>query len=512
MAQYPYWLTLTGSVSSCYPGQTINLQTVAGTQPAYDLDIPVDPNTCSFLTTVGISSSFATWAASTQCNGQVITYADSAVFNFMGDSAYAYVVFNCGSSNVFDCAGVVNGPAMPGTPCDDGDPATLNDIYQVDCSCSGQDSIGTWDCLQIWNGPDMPGTPCDDGNPMTFGDVWTPACVCVGADTSYTDCLGVINGPNVPGTPCVDFFGTPGIYGPDCSCQTNSQADCLGNPGGGALPGTPCTYTPDSGNTWITDIWSPNCVCGPDSSVFGYDCAGVWNGPAQPGTPCTVPGTVIAGTYSADCVCEPNNPAPCEANFWVIQAMGPDSLPIPYELWVWNLSNGNVAYSWDFGDGTTSTEAYPTHTYSGNGPYNLCLTVADNNGCTDTHCDTVSINSDGIYEGMVVHAEDRQDGFTINVMEPLANGLAELTIDNDVAVWPNPATTQLNVAIVSGMKGQATVTITDLEGRLVSSSRQQFVQGRNQLQLSTDGLRAGMYTLRVAQGATSSSVRFVKVD
>lgn len=469
MAQQPYTIVVDGIVSGCYPGQMVTIETNVGTQPYLNFAVPVDPNTCTWSAVLNVASNPSSFTASTPCNGMIVSSIGVAQFNFIQDSAYLSVSIDCGNSNPYDCNGVMNGP-------------------------------------------EMPGTPCDDGNPMTFGDIWTPACVCVGADTSYTDCLGVINGPNVPGTPCVDFFGNAGIYGPDCSCQTNSQTDCLGNPGGGALPGTPCTYTPDNGNTWVTGIWSPDCVCGPDSSVFGYDCAGVWNGPAQPGTPCTVPGTVIAGTWSPDCVCEPNNPAPCEANFWVIQAMGSDSLPIPYELWVWNLSNGNVAYSWDFGDGTTSTEAYPTHTYSGNGPYNLCLTVADNNGCTDTHCDTVSINSDGIYEGMVVHAEDRQDGFTINVMEPLANGLAELTIDNNVAVWPNPATTQLNVAIVSGMKGQATVTITDLEGRLVSSSRQQFVQGRNQLQLSTDGLRAGMYTLRVAQGTASSSVRFVKVD
>ncbi|QAA83006.1 BspA family leucine-rich repeat surface protein [Aequorivita sp. H23M31] len=36
-----------------------------------------------------------------------------------------------------DCEGVPGGPAQPGTPCDDGDPNTLNDVYDEDCNCAG---------------------------------------------------------------------------------------------------------------------------------------------------------------------------------------------------------------------------------------------------------------------------------------------------------------------------------------------------------------------------------------
>jgi len=58
-------------------------------------------------------------------------------------------------------------------------------------------------------------------------------------------------------------------------------------------------------------------------------------------------------------------------------------------------SGGNIYYSWDFGDSTTSTTTNPTHTYSTSGTYTVCLTVAvgANGGivCTDTYCDTVSI-------------------------------------------------------------------------------------------------------------------------
>ncbi len=512
-AQYPYWLYLNGTVSNCYPGQTVNVITVQGTQPAYDWDIPVDPNTCTWSVSLGLNTSPSWFQASTLCNGMVVNFTDQVNFNFQGDSAIVNVTLDCGNGNPVDCNGVENGPDMPGTPCDDGNPMTSGDLWTPACVCVGQGG-GEYDCLGILNGPNVPGYLCDGytSDSSAYVGVWTVDCICVDTNQTDYDCLGVYNGTALPGTPCVDFFGTAGVWSANCICQTNIQTDCEGNPGGNAWPGTACVYTPDSGNTWVTGIWTVDCICGPDSAGFIYDCLGVINGPNVPGMPCIVPGTTIEGTWNSACVCDANNPEPCNADFWVIQAMGPDSLPVPYELWVWNLSSGNVGYTWDFGDGTTSTVPFPTHTYSGNGPYNLCLTVADNNGCTDTHCDSISINADGVYEGMVVHADVRQDGFTINVQAGEANAVQEVVAGANIAMWPNPAVDELNVAVVSEMQGFVTVTITDLDGRTVRTERTSLGGGRSQLRIATSGLNAGMYLLRISDGTVDLSQRFVKVD
>lgn len=50
-----------------------------------------------------------------------------------------------------------------------------------------------------------------------------------------------------------------------------------------------------------------------------------------------------------------------------------------------------VSYSWDFGDGNTSTQASPTHTYAGLGLYNVCLSVTDTCGGTNTKCTPISV-------------------------------------------------------------------------------------------------------------------------
>lgn len=75
-------------------------------------------------------------------------------------------------------------------------------------------------------------------------------------------------------------------------------------------------------------------------------------------------------------------------------------------------STGSVAgYLWDFGDGATSTQQNPTHTYPANGSYTVCLTVYDNYGGVDSVCMLVVI--DGI--------------FSANVSGPMATCENELT-------------------------------------------------------------------------------------
>jgi gliding motility-associated-like protein len=60
---------------------------------------------------------------------------------------------------------------------------------------------------------------------------------------------------------------------------------------------------------------------------------------------------------------------------------------------------GNLNYLWDFGDGTTSQELGPTHSYQAAGTYQVSLRVSNSAGCLDTASVTLDI---GIPESAVV--------------------------------------------------------------------------------------------------------------
>lgn len=65
-----------------------------------------------------------------------------------------------------------------------------------------------------------------------------------------------------------------------------------------------------------------------------------------------------------------------------------------------NFGNGSVSantYFWDFGDGKTSTEFEPEHSYEAvDGTYTVTLTVSDAKGLSDTYSEVVNIVDNGI--------------------------------------------------------------------------------------------------------------------
>ena len=61
-----------------------------------------------------------------------------------------------------------------------------------------------------------------------------------------------------------------------------------------------------------------------------------------------------------------------------------------------DVNDDIVSYSWDFGDGTTSTEENPNHVYAGTGAYDVTLTVTDSEGQTDVATETVAVSNSTI--------------------------------------------------------------------------------------------------------------------
>lgn len=57
-------------------------------------------------------------------------------------------------------------------------------------------------------------------------------------------------------------------------------------------------------------------------------------------------------------------------------------------------TGNNLSYSWDFGDGSTSTEQNPVHLYAGAGTYTVSLTINDGtNSDTETKADYITVDA-----------------------------------------------------------------------------------------------------------------------
>src|SRR6266404_188442 len=82
-------------------------------------------------------------------------------------------------------------------------------------------------------------------------------------------------------------------------------------------------------------------------------------------------GTGGANTLSRTNYIVVTNPPPVVADF----VAGPTNGGAPLSVFFTNLSSGASSYSWNFGDGNSSSAANPTNTYSSAGSYKVMLTA-----------------------------------------------------------------------------------------------------------------------------------------
>ncbi|MEM1327277.1 MAG: PKD domain-containing protein [Bacteroidota bacterium] len=131
-----------------------------------------------------------------------------------------------------------------------------------------------------------------------------------------------------------------------------------------------------------------------------------------------------------------------------------------------NTSENANRYIWSFGDGNTSTEESPMHTYDRSGLYFATLN-AYNDACAATA--TVPVN-------ILLSSTDR------------------LGSEVEVKTFPNPVRTQLNIALAGLERERLEVRLLNLQGQVLMN---RIVQGENNIQLDVAHLASGMYVLQV---------------
>lgn len=202
----------------------------------------------------------------------------------------------------------------------------------------------------------------------------------------------------------------------------------------------------------------------------------------------------------------PPNPLACNASFWVDSiASNATGINIYNSSTPLASANSSVSYSWDFGDGNSSTAQFPVHQYASSGLYNLCLTIMvvdSGRTCTDTYCHTIGVDSLGN-----VYFKTNGPGFTLNVLDPAQIGLEENLLSN-VSLYPNPANDKLNIDLGVQIDGQVTWTIVDLKGSRLATGELSQINS----DIDVNALNAGFYILTIESGASSTNhkVQIVK--
>jgi len=176
-------------------------------------------------------------------------------------------------------------------------------------------------------------------------------------------------------------------------------------------------------------------------------------------------------------------------------------------IYFWDVSTGygtSVAWFWDFGDGSTSTQQNPTHLYGAEGYYTVCLTVIRKVGketCCDRYCTKVYACKPERNEDKSGELQDFQEPqppkteFKLN--NPVRPAEATGSSKADISVQPNPATDQAFVT-VKNMENPV-VSLRSLTGTVLQQVRARQ-DGRYVIDLT--GLAQGVYMV-VAETATA---------
>lgn len=137
-----------------------------------------------------------------------------------------------------------------------------------------------------------------------------------------------------------------------------------------------------------------------------------------------------------------------------------------------NTSTNATSYLWNFGDGTTSTEANPVHTYQNGGEYVVTLTAT--NGC----------------------------GFKVLTMTIVAgsNGIGEIPGLSRFDVFPNPNSGNFTLVMEGAPQTDLELNFTNVLGQSLLSEKADFRTGRLTKDFSFSNLSAGVYILQVKSG------------
>ena len=145
------------------------------------------------------------------------------------------------------------------------------------------------------------------------------------------------------------------------------------------------------------------------------------------------------------------------------------------------------SWAWDFGDGNTSSEQYPVHTYENEGTYQVSLVVT-----TDIGTESVPF------------VADIQIG-TLNISD---NNLPEDF--GLVKNYPNPFNPNTTIEYYLGESGMVTMNAYDVNGKLIDSIVNTYqVSGKHSIIWQPNNISSGMYYINLVQGMNIDKMKLM---
>lgn len=180
----------------------------------------------------------------------------------------------------------------------------------------------------------------------------------------------------------------------------------------------------------------------------------------------------------------------CNASFW----MYPDTLN-PLNYIAINNTTGIpvISYVWNWGDGSPDDyTAYPTHTYTVSGTYNICLSITDGVGCTSSMCIPVTCRYATQGDLLTVPT-------TINVF-PVGgpSSVAENNVSTSWELFPNPATETENITYTLTSSANVELSVFDLMGNKIKALENGNQNaGKHNIKWNASELSAGIYLVQL---------------
>lgn len=209
-----------------------------------------------------------------------------------------------------------------------------------------------------------------------------------------------------------------------------------------------------------------------------------------------------------------------------------------------NIEGGEDPYSISWSNGET------TEDISGLSPGLYTATVTDNKGCVSTETIEIenipvfvaSITEDagtliasdgltfqwflngeeiisavsnsyvptesGLYSVLITDANGCQD--TSDVFDFIFEQINQFSFINNIEIFPVPADNYLTLAVFANTQFDATIQITDANGKLVKEIFQNMISGENTVQFDLTDFAAGIYTIQLKKGMMFWQNVFIK--